>query len=265
MIDIKKVIERKAPFLLYLPGVLPFLKRILHEKGINACLESCGDTHGVEFINAALKFFEVHTEVVCKKELPEDRYIFVANHPMGGLDGLAFVSAIHKSLPKCDPRILVNSILLLIENFKPTFISIDKHHRQSRKSTELINQAYASDQQMLLFPAGTVSIREKGQIIDGSWQHNFVKKAIQYQRHIVPVYIEGKNTDRFYSCANMRKRLGISFDVESIFLPDEMFRQKGSQIKITIGEPIDYVNFKKTSASVGAGIIKEEVYKLASL
>jgi putative hemolysin len=265
MIHIKKVIQKKAPFLLYLPGVLQCLRSILHEKDINNCLKFCGDVQGIEFIDSVLKFFEVHAETVCKEVLPEDRYIFVANHPMGGLDGLAFVSAIHKLFPKCDPRILVNSILLLIENFKPTFISIDKHRRQSRKSTELINHSYASDQQMLLFPAGTVSIRDKGQIVDESWQHNFVKKAIHYQRNIVPVYIGCKNTDRFYTCANIRRSLGISFDVESIFLPDEMFKQRGKPIQITIGEPISYSNFKNISASVGADIVRQEVYKLSSL
>ena len=64
------------------------------------------------------------------------------------------------------------------------------------------------------------------------------EQAKKYNRDIVPVHFEGRNSNFFYRLAKIRKALGIKFNIEMIFLPDEMFRQKNSIFEVTIGKPI---------------------------
>ena len=80
----------------------------------------------------------------------------------------------------------------------------------------------------------------------------------------MPVYFEGKNSNFFYRFANIRKRLGIKFNIELILLPDEMFKNKNKSFSITFGEPIPYTFFDNSkSAMQWAQYVKEKSYNLA--
>ncbi len=61
----------------------------------------------------------------------------------------------------------------------------------------------------------------------------------------------------------MRQWIGIKTNIEMFYLPDEMFRQKGRKINVTIGKPISYTLFDK-SKSYGrwAEEVKGLVYSL---
>ena len=116
---------------------------------------------------------------------------------------------------------------------------------------------------MLYFPAGLCSRKQKGEIKDLEWKKTFVKKAVQYHRDITPVYVDAKNTNRFYNIANLRKKIGIRFNIEMALLPDEMFRQRGKTIRLVFGKPIPYTTFDdRYTASQWAAVVREHVYKL---
>jgi len=275
-IDIKKVLEQKNPFLAKIPFLVFLLKRLIHERGINDCLRSIGNVSGTAFAAAAPEYFDVHVETKIKGSLsPNGRYVFVGNHPLGGLDGLAFAIAISNIYP--DIRFPVNDILLSIKGLEEIFIPINKHGGQTKKGVSEINEAYASpDKQILMFPAGLCSREINGNIVDLEWKPNFVKNAIRYERDVVPVYITGKNKNWFYWVANWRERIGIKSNIEMLLLPDQVFRQKSKSIIIKIGEPISYDNLKshlkklsgKTVAEKTVAektvtdFIRQEVYKM---
>lgn len=259
-INVKDVVNKKSPFLAKIPFFIRWLRKTLHEDGINECLKKCGHLHGVEFAAAVLKYFDVKVEVVFKEPLsPTGRYIFAANHPLGGMDGVALIKAVSEKF--IDLRFPVNDFLLAIKNFDPIFIPINKHGSQSREALEKINKAYASrTQQILMFPAGLVSRKNVKKIMDLPWQKHFIIKAIEYQRDIIPVYIDGENSRRFYRIARWRKWLGIRFNVEMLYLPDEMFRQRGKTITIVFGKPVPHGVLKKKSAEEAADFIRGIVY-----
>lgn len=239
-IDLKEVIRKKNPFLIKIPFLVHWLKKLVHERELNEIFRTCHEFHGADFVTAALERFNIKVKVITTGGLdPNGRYVFVANHPLGGLDGVALIKAI--SDKGFDVRFPVNDILLAIENFQPIFMPINKHGAQSREAVKKINEAYASsDKQILMFPAGLVSRKIKGKIIDLNWQKLFLTKAIEHKRSIVPVYIDGQNSNRFYRIARWRKMLGIKINIEMLYLPDEMFRQKNKTITIVIGKPISY-------------------------
>ena len=76
--------------------------------------------------------------------------------------------------------------------------------------------------------------------MDLDWKKTFVTKSKAYQRDIVPVHIEGRNSNFFYDLARWRKHLGIKVNIEMAFLVDEFFKQRNKQLTITFGKPIPY-------------------------
>jgi putative hemolysin len=114
-----------------------------------------------------------------------------------------------------------------------------------------------------MFPAGLVSRKQKGIIRDLEWKKNFVRKAIQHKRDIVPVNISGKNTNFFYRFANIRKKLGIKANIEMLYLPNEMFKQHGENLIIKFGAPIPWQKLKETGTPESWAMkIKEKSYEL---
>jgi putative hemolysin len=96
-----------------------------------------------------------------------------------------------------------------------------------------------------MFPAGLVSRKHGGVIRDLEWKKNFVRKAIQHRRDIVPVHISGRNSNFFYNLANIRNRLNIKANIEMLYLPDEMFKQLGENLMIHFGTPISWQALKE--------------------
>lgn len=265
-IDVEQVFASKNPALLkIIPGfIIRYLKRIIHQEEINDFLFRRGNLNGAEFGQAILDdLFGAKFEAFGLDEIPADgRYLFASNHPLGGLDGIAFLVAVSRRFPKL--KFPVNDILLNLKPLNNIFVPINKHGGHSRKAARLIEEAYMSEAQMLMFPAGLVSRKRKGIIRDLEWKKSFVRKAIQHQRDVVPVHISGKNTNFFYRLANIRKMLGIKANIEMLYLPDEMFKQKGENLTIRFGRPIPWQEMKEMATpEIWAGKIKEKSYELA--
>ena len=85
-----------------------------------------------------------------------------------------------------------------------------------------------------------ISFEKKNGIVqDLEWRKTFVTKAKKYNKPIYPVYISGQNSNRFYKIAKWRSLFGIKINLEMFFLVDEMFKQKGNTIDITMGKHIE--------------------------
>ncbi len=240
-IDIEKVINKKSSKgKVGIPKfIIHFLKRIIHQDEINELLKNNHQYTGVEFATHILQDLEVTYNVHYSTPLDASkRYIFVSNHPLGGLDGLILISYIGNQMN--DVRFVVNDLLMNITPLKPIFIPINKYGKMKHDYAELINQAFESDTQILYFPAGLCSRLIKGEIKDLDWKKTFVTKAIESHRDIIPIYFHGRNSMFFYRLAKLRKWLHISFNIETIFLPAEMFKQKKSTFDLYIGEPVPY-------------------------
>lgn len=248
-IDIDRVIADKSEKAAGLiPGfVKAYIKRIVHQDEINAFMEQAGNLRGWEFANAVLKRLSVtysisYTDRAKIKE--HGRYIFVSNHPLGGLDGLALISAFGAGN---NIKFVVNDFLMYITPLSDIFVPVNKVGAMGKNYAESFNRAYESERDILYFPAGLCSRLIKGRIEDLEWKSSFVKQALRYNREIVPIYFSGKNSLFFYRLAKLRKFLGIKFNIEMLFLPDEMFKQTDSHFNIIVGEPITIEEIRKLS------------------
>ncbi len=248
----------------YIPGFLiRYIERIVHQDELNAALKRLHDKKNVEFLDhVLLNEFGVEIEARNFENVPEQgRYIIAGNHPLGGMDGMALMQVVGKKRP--DLRFLANDILLEIPNLRELFVPVNKHGRSTHETVRIMDALFSSDEVVLVFPAGLVSRKQKGGISDLDWKKTFITKAIKYQRDIIPVHIDGENSSFFYNLARWRKRLRIKANIEMLYLPDEMFKQKNKKITITFGEPVSYATFtKELTHQQWADRMKAHVYSL---
>lgn len=246
-IDVEKVLRDKNQSLARVVPrfLIKYLKRIIHQDELNQFLKQYGNLENAEFIHEGLKFFGTRYHVHGRENIPgEGRFIFASNHPLGGLDGLVFIYELSRYFDNI--KFPVNDILMNIKNLHGIFLPVNKHGAQGREAARKIEEAYASGCQILYFPAGLCS-RKKGEVIkDLPWQKSFIAKAVEHKRDIIPVYFSGRNSNFFYNLSNLRNMLGIRANIEMIYLPDEMFRQKEKEIHMIIGTRIPWQTFDRS-------------------
>ena len=257
------IAEKNSKLAARLPRfVYRLMNRLLHIDEVNEIIRKYGHLKGIPFIEAVLEYFEVKVIFNGEENLPDEgKYIFASNHPLGGFDGLMLIKCVTDHLGKS--LFLVRDELTKIPPLAELFIPINKFGDQ-RRSASLINSAYESDSQIIIFPAGLASRKIKDQIIDLPWQKHFIQKSVEHHRDIIPVFISGQNSRLFYWIANFRKWIGIRINVEMFLLSDELFKNKSKTFMISFGKPIPWTQFDRTQSPMEwAGKVKEVVYELA--
>jgi len=248
-----------------LPGfVVKWLKKFFHEDFLNEFL-SRGFV-GSEFCREAVKYLEVKAEISGREKLdavPEGAHITIAsNHPLGGIDGIVLISLLSERYGDAI-RVPVNDFLMNLEGLAPLCIPVNKLGGQARDLRMKIAEAYDSDNEILMFPAGACSRRIDGKIQDYAWKKNFITESVRTGRYVVPVHFIAENSKRFYNVATLCKKLGIKFNIAMFFLPDEAYKGRGKSVKVVIGDPIPASTFDSSrSANEWAQWVRQIVYGL---
>lgn len=263
-IQVREVIHKKSPKLAkWIPKpLISYLERVIHEDEINYIMTKFHDQFGLDFVDDLIKELNVKVVLEGEENIPQDdSVIFASNHPLGGLDGIAIMHGIGRH--RRDVKFLVNDILMNIRNLEPLFIPVNKVGNQAKSGILAIDKAYASDNALLIFPAGLVSRKIQGRIADLEWKKSFITKAKKYKRDIVPVYIDGRNSNFFYNLARLRQKFGLKANLEMLYLPDEMFSQRNQTVTIRFGKRIPYSHFdQRKSEREWASEIREIVYRM---
>lgn len=175
----------------------------------------------------------------------EGPVIFVANHPFGGLEGVAMSHLLRKIRP--DLKVLTNEMLTTIPEFENLFIGVDvlsknaqaKNARGIRQTMKHVKQGGA----LLIYPAGqvsTINVRT-GKIEDRAW-NNLVGTLMQhYQASCVPFFIHGRNSKLFYTAGLIHPRL------RTALLPRELNNTAAKSPKLTVGSAIHYKDIEGLS------------------
>ena len=265
LIDIDKVLREKAPkYYKYIPRfVVSYLKRIVHQEELNVFLRDSKDKVGVDFLKACLEFLDANIVVKGEENLPkEGLYTFVSNHPLGGQDGVA-LGYILGSFYNGKVKYMVNDLLMNLQGLAPLCIPINKTGKQAKDFPRMVEAGFASNDQLIMFPAGLCSRRQNGVIRDLDWKKTFIVKSVQAQRDVVPIHFEGRNSNFFYNLANICKFLGIKVNIAMLYLADEMLKNRHKTFTVTIGKPISWQTFDKSKTPTEwAAYVKDIVYKL---
>ena len=268
--DIRAILKRKAPNT-YVPNfVIRYLERIAHVRRMNAFLRKYPDLRGYEFINRVIR-----EELGCSasiegtENIPQDDkpVIFVSNHPLGGLDGMIIAQMIHESRNKSrELKVIVNELLMFMEPISDLWAPVSKTSRLTKEQAAAQQKMWESGVDVLTFPAGACSrlqrIDGRWQIRDLEWQKNFIQRAKEYKRNIVPIYFEGRNSRFFYALAFIRKALHIRLNIEMLYLVDEMYGAHGKHFKVRVLPPIPYTMFDNSKTPKDwAQTVKDIVYE----
>jgi len=266
VIDVELALQEKIPDIYKkIPGVLiRLMEKVIRQADMNRMIHESSHLNGIPLVDWVLDQFGVNIVVKGKKLIPKKgRYIYPANHPIGGLDGLAIVSVVAKIHPLI--KFVANDLLRVIKGFDSISLYIARFGQINRRNAILINKTLASEAQLLVQPAGTVSKRNPVKIRDLAWNKFFIHKAIQYKRDVIPIHVQARNSRLFYNIASFRKIFRIKSNLEMFLLPREMFNKSSETITITFGIPIAYKTFDDSRTHLEwAQKVREYVYVLGS-
>ena len=261
-IDLERVIAERYKGKKIPRFVVRFFKRLIHEDWMNECLKHCRG--GEHFYGDGLKCLDVKIEVEGQERVPADgtRYVFVSNHPLGGIDGLALTDFVWKNYGRT--RLLVNDFLMNFAAVQPVSVPVNKTGSQARDLLAQVDEAYHSEDQMMIFPAGACSRRIDGKIQDYPWTKTFITKSVESGRTVVPVHFIGENPKRFYRVDwFFRKFLKSKSNIPMYFLPDAMYHTQHKTFRVVIGDPIPPSTFDKSRKPIEwAAWVREKVYQL---
>lgn len=258
-IDLEGLLHKKG---VKLPKwVLRFLVRYLHVDEINEAIYEFRDLDGVGFSNATLKKLNISVQMEGAHRIPaEGSPILAGNHPLGAADGMALIGAVGSK--RGDLKFPVNDFLLALPSYRSVFLPVDKVHRNTR-GIKVLEESFAGTDALLIFPAGLCSRLIKGRVRDTQWKPTFIKKAVRYQRDVVPVFFDAKNRRRFYLFARLRKALGVKFNIEMAMLPSELFAKRNKTFRVVVGKPIPYSTFdNRHTPQEWADLMHDFVYQL---
>lgn len=264
-IDVDQVLRARLPrHYRYIPRfVIRWLERTICQDQLNAILVKMAGKNSVDAATTALNEMNITLEATGLDNLPDGRYMFVSNHPLGGLDGLALISLLGQRYDR-NIKFLVNDLLMAVEPLRGVFLPVNKYGSQSRAYAAQIEEALKGNGQFITFPAGLCSrMQPDGAIADLPWQKAAVVHAVNHHRDIVPVYFNAQNSKFFYRFAKWRKKLGIKFNIELIFLPKEMIKQCGATLRVIIGEPIPWDSLDATRPKQEAARLRQTVIDMA--
>lgn len=267
--DLRAILREKAPKVHVPDFLIRYLERIVHVKQMNAFLRKYPDLEGYAFIRRVLD-----EELCCTasiegiENIPTDGkpVIFASNHPLGGLDGMIIAQMIHESRKeKRELKVIVNELLMFIKPIAGLWAPVNKTGSLSKEQVLQQQAMWESGTDVMTFPAGACSrlqrINHAWSIQDLEWQKNFIQRAREYQRDIVPIYFEGKNSRFFYALAYIRKLLRIPFNIEMLYLVDEMYGARGKHFRVHVLPPIPYTTFDNSKTpKQWAQYVKSIVY-----
>ncbi len=253
-LHLRSILRNRIPkkFSRFIPGFLFYpLERLIRQNQLNDLLRFAFPAQGSHFAQKILNRLDI--EVIShglERLNGRSKLVFASNHPLGGLDGIALVYLLGSLYGDKNIRVLVNDILMNVQPLADVFLPVNKYGSQARHAARLINDAYKSDLNICVFPAGLVSrIHDDGKIRDLEWQKTFVSKALDFDRQIVPVAFKALNSTTFYRIARFRKKTGLKVNLEQALLPSEIFKQRGKKFIVRFGQPIDVRSLRQQGLS----------------
>ena len=219
-----------------------FLERLLGLSVLAKCYESAPKKLGTQqFLSGVLDYLGVRVKAIdSQKVLPnlpkEGPLLIVANHPLGGLEGVAITQLLLEL--RADTKVLTNNLLTRIPELQSTFIGVDvlskNAARENVKGIRAASQHLKAGGALLIFPAGkvaSVNVRS-GKVEDHPWNRFAGNLLRRTGAACLPIYVDGYNSRFFYAMALIHSKL------RTLLLPRELANKTGSELKLIIGEVI---------------------------
>lgn len=264
MIDVYGAIKDKYPALLNYPGIkfiVWLFKKLIHEDDINRFVENNKNQDSLGFSDAVINYFNFSYKISPqdKERIPSSgRVLIVANHPLGALDALSLYSLVC-SVRK-DVKVIANDILMSLEPLKPGLLKLDITNQSNFKADlKSAIDALNKEEAVIIFPSGEVSRMTPVGVRDGKWMTGAAFLAEKANAPILPVYIDAKNSWKFYFTSMINKPFSI------VLLPNEMYLQKNKSLNFIVGDIIGIDTFAKLrlARDLKVKLLRKHLYRVA--
>lgn len=199
------------------------------------------------FAGGVLDWLNIETQIVNAGKLDaiptEGPLIVVANHPLGGIEGMQLTQLLMEKRP--DLKVLTNELLASFPEFQNTFIGVDVlgsgRVGYNARSLRRVARHLDTGGALLVFPAGTVSVMPfpSLKIEDAPWTPMIARLAEKYGAAVQPVYVDGKNPKWFYMAGWIHKRL------RTLLLPRVMLAMANQKIGLRFGDLISAKDIRR--------------------
>lgn len=193
-----------------------------------------------EFLQYTLDSLGVSLEIFNESNLDEiprtGPLLIVANHPLGGLEGVAIAKVISDIRP--DLKVLTNELLRRIPELADIFIGVDVLSSNAAAgnvaSIKQVHKHLKNEGAVLIFPAGMVSTYEHShrRIQDRPWNRLVGQLLKRYQATCLPVHVGGVNSRAFYAAGMIHPRL------RTALLPRQLANKQGFKLQLRFGRPV---------------------------
>lgn len=162
--------------------------------------------------------------------------LFVANHPLGGLDGMLLAQRLLKIRP--DLKVLANELLMIFPEFAELFIGVDVLNDDARRANtqaiRALSRHMAKGGSVLIFPGKAVSRLQlpRFEIVDPEWTPMIGRLATRFSAMCVPIRVRDRNAMSFYLAGLAHRRLRTALLIRA------MLGKSGRTIRAVAGQPV---------------------------
>jgi len=261
-IDLRKVLNIKENEGEWLLNSFKFFFRI--EK-LNELYNENSALSGLEFIDAVINKLNIRYTVSeeFEKMIPlKGPFIIIANHPLGGLDGLLLLRLVCRIRP--DFKLQGNFLVQHVEAIKDFILPVNpfENFKSAHSSYKGLKEAFKhlkEGRPLGIFPAGEVSSYQykEFKIADREWQKSSIKFIKKAGVPVIPVYFHGYNSTLFYLLAQIHPLL------RTARLPAELLNKSKQTINIEIRKSVQPKSLNSfTTVSSLSHYLRAKTYSL---
>jgi putative hemolysin len=189
--------------------------------------------------------------------------VIVANHPLGGVDGLVLHALLSRVRP--DVRLLGNFMLAQIPDLRGSIIFVDPFEGPGRAKRNIAGVREAirwvkGGGALVVFPAGEVSPTRRSERIseDSRWPDSVTRLITACGAPVLPAFIEGANSPLFYGLGLLHPRL------RTAMLPREVLRRQRTQVKVHFGSLIPQKQIERLPIAEATAYLRLRTYALCA-
>ena len=243
----------------------PAIERLLGLPDLNDLYAGAWRPAGAAFPEEALKRLRVSLAIPggdLRRVPASGPLVVVANHPYGGVDGLALYALLRRVRP--DVKLLGNYLLHRVPELRDTVIPVDPFGgagaiRGSVRGLKAARRWVEGGGCLAVFPAGEVSHLQlaRAAITDPAWSPSIARLARRAGAAVLPVHFAGANGALFQLAGLVHPRL------RTALLPRELLRRQATSLTVRIGRPVPPSRLAAVDDEAATALLRARTYVLA--